>query len=339
MRDDEWGGSFLQPDPLPGRDRAPHARRGRARTSSSSTACRCSTWSRAAAPGTRSSPLAQAVEAAGATIINTGIGWHEARIPTIATMVPRAAFTWVTRRLKGAVKIPLITTNRINDPADRRGDARARRRRHGVDGASVSRRRRVRRTRRRRAAPTRSTPASAATRRASIRSSSARSRPAWSIRSRAARPSWISRRHAAKRKVAVVGAGPAGHGLRRDRGRARPRRDAVRSRGRDRRAVQSRAAHSRQGGVRRDAALFPHAARPHSAPRSSLNRRVGAEDLRGVRRGDSRHRRRAAHAGDSRHRLIPRSRATSRSSKGARTPASASPSSAPAASASTSRNF
>ncbi len=60
--------------------------------------------------------LAIAIEAAGATIINTGIGWHEARIPTIATMVPRAAFTWVTRRLKGAVKIPLITTNRINAP-------------------------------------------------------------------------------------------------------------------------------------------------------------------------------------------------------------------------------
>ncbi|MBE7422964.1 MAG: NADPH-dependent 2,4-dienoyl-CoA reductase [Zoogloeaceae bacterium] len=60
--------------------------------------------------------LAKAIEAAGATIINTGIGWHEARIPTIATMVPRAAFTWVTRRMKGEVKIPLVTTNRINAP-------------------------------------------------------------------------------------------------------------------------------------------------------------------------------------------------------------------------------
>jgi 2,4-dienoyl-CoA reductase (NADPH2) len=60
--------------------------------------------------------LAKAIEAAGATIINTGIGWHEARIPTIATMVPRAAFTWVTRRLKGEVKIPLVATNRINTP-------------------------------------------------------------------------------------------------------------------------------------------------------------------------------------------------------------------------------
>jgi len=61
--------------------------------------------------------LGKAIEAAGATIINTGIGWHEARIPTIATMVPRAAFAWVTRRMKSEVTIPLITTNRINDPA------------------------------------------------------------------------------------------------------------------------------------------------------------------------------------------------------------------------------
>ena len=60
--------------------------------------------------------LAKELEKAGVTIINTGIGWHEARIPTIATMVPRAAFTWVTRKMKGEVSIPLITTNRINDP-------------------------------------------------------------------------------------------------------------------------------------------------------------------------------------------------------------------------------
>jgi len=72
--------------------------------------------------------LAKAIEAAGATLINTGIGWHEARVPTIATPVPRAAFSWVTRKLKGKVGIPLVTTNRINDPqvADdilSRGDA------------------------------------------------------------------------------------------------------------------------------------------------------------------------------------------------------------------------
>jgi len=60
--------------------------------------------------------LAKAVEAAGATIINTGIGWHEARIPTIATSVPRGGFSWVTKRMMGEVNIPLITTNRINTP-------------------------------------------------------------------------------------------------------------------------------------------------------------------------------------------------------------------------------
>ncbi|MFT7005978.1 MAG: 2,4-dienoyl-CoA reductase (NADPH2) [Colwellia sp.] len=60
--------------------------------------------------------MAKAIEKAGATLINTGIGWHEARIPTIVTSVPRAAFTWVTERMKKEVSIPLITTNRINTP-------------------------------------------------------------------------------------------------------------------------------------------------------------------------------------------------------------------------------
>lgn len=60
--------------------------------------------------------LAKELEKAGVSIINTGIGWHEARIPTIATMVPRAAFSWVTKKMMGEVNIPLVTTNRINDP-------------------------------------------------------------------------------------------------------------------------------------------------------------------------------------------------------------------------------
>ncbi|RFP88585.1 NADPH-dependent 2,4-dienoyl-CoA reductase [Rhodobacteraceae bacterium 63075] len=60
--------------------------------------------------------LAQEVEKAGADIINTGIGWHEARIPTIATSVPRAGFAWVTKKLMGKVGVPLITSNRINMP-------------------------------------------------------------------------------------------------------------------------------------------------------------------------------------------------------------------------------
>ncbi len=60
--------------------------------------------------------LGKAIEQAGATIINTGIGWHEARIPTIATKVPRAAFTWVTAKFRAALTVPVITSNRINTP-------------------------------------------------------------------------------------------------------------------------------------------------------------------------------------------------------------------------------
>ncbi len=60
--------------------------------------------------------LGKAIEEAGATIINTGIGWHEARIPTIATKVPRAAFTWVTAKFREVLSIPVITSNRINTP-------------------------------------------------------------------------------------------------------------------------------------------------------------------------------------------------------------------------------
>tara|TARA_R110000744_G_scaffold72811_6_gene146022 strand:- start:1362 stop:3440 length:2079 start_codon:yes stop_codon:yes gene_type:complete len=60
--------------------------------------------------------LAKAIEKAGATLINTGIGWHEARVPTIVTSVPRAAFSWITQKMKAEVSLPLITTNRINTP-------------------------------------------------------------------------------------------------------------------------------------------------------------------------------------------------------------------------------
>lgn len=60
--------------------------------------------------------LAKEIEAAGATLINTGIGWHEARIPTIAASVPRGAYTWVTKALMGSVSVPLITSNRVNTP-------------------------------------------------------------------------------------------------------------------------------------------------------------------------------------------------------------------------------
>ena len=115
-RDDEWGGSYANRMRFPLEIvRQTRAAVGREfiiiyRLSMLDLVEGGSTWDEVV-------ELAQAVEAAGATLINTGVGWHEARIPTIATMVPRGAYTWVTRRLKGLVKIPLITTNRINDPA------------------------------------------------------------------------------------------------------------------------------------------------------------------------------------------------------------------------------
>ena len=115
LRDDDWGGAFLNRSRFP----VEIVRRTRKavgrefiiiyRLSMLDLVDGGSTWDEVVA-------LGKAVEAAGATLINTGIGWHEARIPTIATMVPRAAFAWVTRRMKNEVKIPLIATNRINDP-------------------------------------------------------------------------------------------------------------------------------------------------------------------------------------------------------------------------------
>jgi len=60
--------------------------------------------------------LGKLIEQSGATLINTGIGWHETRVPTIGTMVPRGAFTWITERMKSEVSVPLIATNRINTP-------------------------------------------------------------------------------------------------------------------------------------------------------------------------------------------------------------------------------
>ena len=154
--------------------------------------------------------LAKEIEAAGATIINTGIGWHEARIPTIATSVPRGAYTWVTKRLMGSVSVPLVTSNRINTPevaeellADGRADM-------VVAGPALPRRPGLRRQGGGRAGPMRSTPASAATRPASTTPSAGRSRPAWSIRGPATRPSWSSRRPGCASALAVVGAGPAG---------------------------------------------------------------------------------------------------------------------------------
>ena len=114
-RDDEWGGSYENRMRLP----LEIIKRTRQvvgadfiiifRLSMIDLIPKGSTWNQVV-------KLAKAVETAGATIINTGIGWHEARIPTIATSVPRAAFSWVTKKLMGQVNIPIITSNRINTP-------------------------------------------------------------------------------------------------------------------------------------------------------------------------------------------------------------------------------
>ena len=114
-RDDDWGGSYENRMRLP----VEVVRRVREavgpdfiviyRLSMIDLIPNGSTWAEVV-------QLAKAIEAAGATIINTGIGWHEARIPTIATSVPRRAFSWVTKKLMGAVRIPVVTSNRINTP-------------------------------------------------------------------------------------------------------------------------------------------------------------------------------------------------------------------------------
>jgi len=115
QRDDEWGGEFERRMRFP----VEIVRRIRAATGPDFVIIyRLSMLD--LVPGGSSwdevETLARAIEAAGASIINTGIGWHEARIPTIATMVPRGAFSWVTKRLRGVVSVPLVATNRINTP-------------------------------------------------------------------------------------------------------------------------------------------------------------------------------------------------------------------------------
>jgi 2,4-dienoyl-CoA reductase (NADPH2) len=115
QRDDEWGGDFERRIRFPVEImKAVRAKVGPDfivifRVSMLDLVENGSTWEEVVA-------LAKAIEQAGATMINTGIGWHEARVPTIATLVPRGAYAWVTQRLMDAVNVPLITSNRINTP-------------------------------------------------------------------------------------------------------------------------------------------------------------------------------------------------------------------------------
>lgn len=115
LRQDEWGGSYENRIKLP----VEIVRRIRAKVGPNFIIIyRLSMLDLVEDGSTRAEviQLGKAIEAAGATLINTGIGWHEARIPTIATSVPRAAYAWVTKLLKNEVSLPLITTNRINTP-------------------------------------------------------------------------------------------------------------------------------------------------------------------------------------------------------------------------------
>jgi NADH:flavin oxidoreductases, Old Yellow Enzyme family len=114
-RDDEWGGEYNNRIRLP----VEVVRRVRERVGENFIIIyRLSMLDLLPAGSTKEEvvQLAKEIERAGATILNTGIGWHEARIPTIATMVPRAAFTWVTGQIRKEVNIPTITSNRINMP-------------------------------------------------------------------------------------------------------------------------------------------------------------------------------------------------------------------------------
>ncbi len=140
MRTDEWGGSLPEPRAPRARCRSRDSRRRGSSASSSSSGCRGSIWSRAAARARKWSGWPRRWKARAPRMLNTGIGWHEARVPTIAGVVPRGAFGWVSARIKAATRLPVIATNRFNARRRCGCAARERRRRSHLDGAAVARR-------------------------------------------------------------------------------------------------------------------------------------------------------------------------------------------------------
>ena len=147
-RTDAWGGTAASGCASRSRSYAGRARSW-ATASRSSTGSRCSTWSRAARPGTRCVDLAHALEEAGVTVLNTGIGWHEARVPTIITQVPRGRLARGDRPAEGRGLGAGLRLQPDQHPRAGRGDPRGRRGRPGLDGAAAARRPGLRRQGRR----------------------------------------------------------------------------------------------------------------------------------------------------------------------------------------------
>ena len=244
--------------------------------------------------------LARAVEAAGATIINTGIGWHEARVPTIATSVPRAAFAWVTRKLKGAVEHPALHHQPDQHAGGGRGAAGRGRRRPGLDGAAAAGRpgagqqgggRAGRRDQHlHRLQPGLPRP------RLQPAALLLPGQPARLPRDRAQLPP------GGEDEADRRGRRRPGRPLLRHRGRrARPPGDALRGGRRDRRPVRHGQPRAGQGGVPRDAPLLPAPAGGDrgGGPARRARHRRGAAGRR-LRRGGAGHRRGAARPGHPR---------------------------------------
>ena len=244
--------------------------------------------------------LARRVEAAGASIINTGIGWHEARIPTIVTSVPRAAFAWTTAKLKGVVDVPVVASNRINTPevaeeilADGQADLISMARPFLADAEFV-----------RKAEEGRADEINTciACNQACLDHTFVNKRASCMVNPRACRETEL-----------VLLAHPLDQAHRRRRRRSRrprcrqravpprPPGRAVRGAARDRRPVPARDAHPRQGGVPRDAPLLHPPARARRREAASRPTRRGRRSGRLRRRGD-RHGRRAADPLAARHR-------------------------------------
>jgi hypothetical protein len=243
--------------------------------------------------------VAQALEAAGVTMFNTGIGWHEARVPTIVTSVPRAAFAPLSARLKAAVKVPVIVSNRINTPevaedllAEGAGDLVSLARPLLADPDFVVKTAEGR---------THEINTCIACNQACLDHTFQNRRATCLVNPRAGRETELVYRPLASqdtaRAIAVVGAGPAGLSAATRRRFARPSRDAVRCERNHRRTVQSRDARARQGRIQRDDPLFSEpvgAAWGRCAAR--YPRRCGAARSGRLPRRDPRHGHRAAQA-------------------------------------------